>query len=131
MMLAYRRGLLEPDYKYGLQSMIREKMVMEMLDDEQTSETVKLAAILRCMAIAPAIKPESAVEFADSFKRSVLRSIYLSEYSKVIPDLPEENVSATADNLIRAFNMLKERGIIEEFRERAVNAFKDLEEDSE
>lgn len=131
MMLAYRRGLLEPDYKYGLQSIIRENMILEMLDCEQAAEAIKLASLVRSASLAPAIRPESAVEFTESFSSQLTRSVYLSEYNKTLPvsNTSEKKLESESGSLLKAFNLLKERGIIEEFRRRADEAFQALQED--
>lgn len=132
MMLAYRRGLLEPDYKHGVQSIVRERMILTMLDNEQAAEAIKLAAMFRCMALAPAIKPDAAPDFSEKLKESALRVVYLSEYSDCseLTDQSEQlDDRKGAVNLSKAFIMLKERGIIEEFRRKAAEAFRNIEED--
>lgn len=132
MMLAYRRGLLEPDYKHGVQSIVRERMILTMLDKEQAAEAIKLAAMFRCMALAPALKPEAAPSFSEKLKESALRVVYLSEYSDCseLNNQPEQLEDRKgAINLSKAFIMLKERGIIEEFRRKAAEAFRNTEED--
>ena len=133
MMLAYRRGLLEPDYKHGVQSMIREKLIMDMLADEISAEAIKISTVLRCISLAPALKPETAIDFVDSLRPSVLRYMYLSEYDRSAPsdeNIAKEELSQSSVGLSKAFNMLKERGIIEEFKERVAQAFKDLDEET-
>jgi hypothetical protein len=59
--------------------------------------------------------------------------MYLSEYDRSTPsdeNIAKEELSKSAGGLSKAFNMLKERGIIEEFKERVAQAFKDLEEET-
>ena len=133
MMLAYRRGLLEPDYKHGVQSIVREHMILSMLDSEQAAEVIKLNALFRSIVLAPAIKPEAAPELADKFQTSALRAVHLFEYRH---SLHEGNTAQLDDqkgaiNLSKAFIALKERGIIEEFRQKAAEAFRNIEEDVE
>ena len=132
MMLAYRRGLLEPDYKYGLQSRIREKMILEMLDKEQAADALLTSVQLRCLGLAPAIRPDAAVDFVNGFEDALLKVAYFKEYSNDVPKADDGTRSVKRDsvNLVKAFNMLKERGIIEEFRKAAEKAVKDLQEDS-
>lgn len=133
MMLAYRRGLLEPDYKYGMQSRIREKLILDMLSKEQMAESLTFATLLRCVAIAPAIKPEAAVDYAAGLKNAILKVAYLKEYSEEDPSSAADAADAVREgsvNLVKAFNMLKERGIIEEFRKAAEKAVEDSQEDS-
>ena len=133
MMLAYRRGLLEPDYKHGVQSIVRERMILSMLDSEQAAEIIKLNALLRSIVLAPAIKPEAAPDLAEKFQTSAIRAVHLFEYSNGQSD---GNTHRLADqkgaiNLSKALIMLKERGIIEEFRQKAAEAFRNIEEDVE
>lgn len=133
MMLAYRRGLLEPDYKHGVQSIVRERMILSMLDSEQAAEAIKLNALFRSIVLAPAIKPESAPGIAEKFQTSALRAVYLSEYDNGLSEAntPQLEDQKGAINLSKAFIMLKERGIIEEFRQKASDAFRNIEEDVE
>ena len=131
-MLAYRRGLLEPDYKYGLQSRIREKIILEMLDKEQAAEALLTSIQLRCLGLAPVIRPDAAIEFVNSFEDALLKVAYFKEYSNDVPK-PDDGTNAirrNSVNLVKAFNMLKERGIIEEFRKAAEKAVEDLQEES-
>lgn len=131
-MLAYRRGLLEPDYKYGLQSRIREKLILEMLDKEQAAEALLTSIQLRCLGLAPAIRPDAAIEFVNSFEDALLKVAYFKEYSNDVPksDDGSNAIKRNSVNLIKAFNMLQERGIIEEFRKAAEKAVEDLQEES-
>lgn len=131
-MLAYRRGLLEPDYKYGLQSRIREKMILEMLDKEQAADALLTSATLRCLGLAPAIRPDAAIDFVNSFEDVLLKVAYYKEYSDDVPkaDDGSDAIKKESVNLVKAFNMLKERGIIEEFRKAAEKAVEDLQEES-
>lgn len=133
MMLAYRRGLLEPDYKHGVQSIVRERMILSMLDSEQAAEVIKLNALFRSIVLAPAIKPEVAPELAEKFQTSALRTVHLFEYSSGLNEVntPQMSDQKGAVNLSKAFIMLKERGIIEEFRQKAADAFRNIEEDVE
>lgn len=132
MLLAYRRGLLEPDYKYGLQSRIREKMILEMLDKEQAADALLTSATLRCLGLAPAIRPDAAVDFVNSFEDILLKVAYFREYSDDVPksDNGARALKRDTVNLVKAFNMLTERGIIEEFRKAAAKAVEDLQEES-
>lgn len=129
MMLAYRRGLLEPDYKYGIQSMAREKLILEMLAMEQAAEASFRSLTLQCTAVAPAIRPGAASEFASGFKNPLARITNFAEYNPFQPD-EGRFVKAESTNLVKAFNMLKERGIIEEFRKTAQKAVENLQEES-
>ena len=104
-----------------------------MLSKEQMAESLTLATLLRCIAIAPAIKPDSAVDYAAGLKNAILKTAYLKEYSSEDPSTESDAASAIREgsvNLVKAFNMLKERGIIEEFRKAAAKAVEDLQEDS-
>lgn len=133
MLLAYRRGLLEPDYKYGLQSRIREKIILEMLDKEQAADALLTSATLRCLGLAPAIRPDAAVDFVNSFEDILLKVAYFKEYSNDVPkaaDTSARAIKRDTVNLVKAFNMLTERGIIEEFRKAAAKAVEDLQEES-
>lgn len=130
MLLAYRRGLLEPDYKYGIQSRIRESMILGMMAMEQNSEAIMSAIMLRCTSLAPAIEPSKAVEFANAYMGSVTRAAKLREYDTSTTDASAESaLRSNSVNLVKAFNMLKERGIIEEFKQAAMKAVENLQED--
>lgn len=130
MMLAYRRGLLEPDYSQGLQSRIRERMILDMLAMEQSAEALMSSLLVRCTAVAPAIAPQSAQDFAEGFLVPLTKAAKLREYDLSETEGKEEQVLSESSTMLKAFNMLKERGIIEEFKKAAENAVANLQEDS-
>lgn len=71
MMLAYRRGLLKPDYPQGIRSMLRERMVLDMLEMELSADYFRNASLLAACAWAPSIDPKRAKEFASSLYRQL------------------------------------------------------------
>lgn len=132
MMLAYRRGLLEPDYKFGLQSMIREKLILEMLDKEQAADALLMSVQLSCSGLAPSVKPEAAIEFVNGYENTLRKVAYFREYRddvKSVERTAEDSLRTEAANMVKAFNMLKERGIIEEFRKAAERAAEESQEE--
>lgn len=113
--------------------MVREKLILDMLSKEQMAESLLTATLLRCIALAPALRPDAAADYATGLKNALLKVAYLKEYSdgEIVREVDDADaVKSESVNLVKAFNMLKERGIIEEFRKAAEKAVEDLQEEA-
>ena len=46
MLVAYLRGLLKPDYPNGVNSLIREELILQEISKEQSAESLKFQALV-------------------------------------------------------------------------------------
>lgn len=84
MCLAYCRGLLTPDYKNGLQSRLRENMILRLLDDELISEYTEKTAFITATSIAPALDPKRVGDFLEEQHRKLVYAAAKREYEDTV-----------------------------------------------
>lgn len=118
MLLAYRRGLLKPGYKNGFTSRLRENMLLISLSKELDAEDTYQDLIYTATVIAPHLDTKKVIGYIEN-KQYLLD--YLKEYklgSPVKYKNPKTNLLNTSKGLARAFQILKENGIIEKVKRR-------------
>lgn len=118
MLLAYRRGLLKPQLSYGITSRLRENLLLTVLDRELQAEDVYNTMLYDSVTIAPNLDPKKVIGYIE--KKHQLRD-YLSEYKLGSPKRyarTASNVIASSEGLRRAFQILKENGIIDKIKRR-------------
>lgn len=84
MCLAYCRGLLTPDYKNGLQSRLRENMILHMLDDELTSAFTNNVTMLEATAMAPMVDPKRLSDFMGELHKKLVYAASKAEYEDTV-----------------------------------------------
>ena len=67
MLAAYLRGLLKPEHKYGLRSILAENVILEAISAEITAETYTSSALADA-SLVPALRAEAA--------NSTIRSLF-------------------------------------------------------
>lgn len=122
MLLAYRRGLLEPDYKYGLQSQIRERLVLRMMAAEQDAAALDSILTKKNIVLAPHIDPAKIGGYLRESAGSWTHIVDLTEYNL---RADKHVVSKEDRDISRAFIELQKKGIIEEFRKAAEKAIQE------
>lgn len=122
-MAAWRRGLLKDGYKYGMRSMIRERMVLGMVDDELTAETYKDSVMMTAALLSSHSAGKPMRELYDNLADRLEFSVYKKEYSprrfRTLTMKREEAVK----NAAAMFAALRKSGIIEEFDRKAREAY--------
>ena len=122
MILAYRRGLLEPDYKYGLQSQIRERLVLRMMAAEQDAALIDSVLTKKNAAIAPHVDPKKLDNYIHTATTNWVQPYELAEYNV---NANRRKVSQENADIARTFIEMKKKGIIEEFRKAAAKAIQE------
>lgn len=127
MLLAYRRGLLKPYYKHGITSRLRENLLLIALGRETEAEDLYNGMMYESITLAPNIDPKKLVGYL-SKKKDILE--YLADFSKGSPKAYKKSsealISSTA-GLQKAFQILKERGIIDKIKRRNARWAKEQE----
>lgn len=104
MLVAHMRGLLEPDYKQGVRSMIREELILQALSQEVEGHSLLVQAAMTS-SMMPAIeeksRPRSLRAAMDNLKlgTALLR---LEPYSQLVKGIKSHSVEAN----IAALKML-------------------------
>lgn len=126
MLLAYRRGLLKPDYPNGLQSRLREKVLLDSLDIELAAERMQTQIGLVHTVCAPHYGSEK-LENVISRVNDKLDVLYrLKEYDVKYGARKSREEARSKFNLGQAFTALKERGIIKSFKNFVKKTLKKL-----
>lgn len=96
MMLAYRRGLLKPDYPHGLQSRLREDMILRMLNSELAAESFIESAHLVGEVVGPHVNPKRLGELERELQKRITHASKLYEYEDAVyHSVEEENEEFT------------------------------------
>lgn len=116
MLLAYRRGLLEPYYEYGRQSIVREEMVLDMLSSELESDSINHMMLCRNTILAPHMDTKHIRAYVGTMERYLEYAAMKREYDGSKFSSLDQALLTQAEQMIKAFKMLKERGIISQFQ---------------
>lgn len=119
MMVAYRRGLLKPYYDFGIQSMARESMILDMIDSELAAEIIEKSNALRYTIMASHFKPESVVGMAKEASFHMALAASRKEYDNISASELHKLVDHDTYDVVDEFKKLKESGAIEAFAEIA------------
>lgn len=96
MMLAYRRGLLKPDYPNGLQSRLREEMVLQMLNSELAADSFLHGAHILGAIAGPNVNPKKVVDLERELNKRIIHASRLNEYEDAVyHSMDEENEEFT------------------------------------
>lgn len=71
MILAYRRGLLTPGYPNGIQSRLRERMLLQSISAELDSEYSWNSSLLAAAIWSPHIEHKTTKKFAKDLSRQL------------------------------------------------------------
>lgn len=127
MLLAYRRGLLKPYYKHGITSRLRENLMLVLLGRETEAEDLYNGMMYESITLAPNIDPKKLVGYL-SMKKDILE--YLMDYSKGSPKpyrKTSEVLISSSAGMMKAFQILKENGIIDKIKRRNARWAKEQE----
>lgn len=127
MLLAYRRGLLKPDYPNGLQSRIRERLMLDALDIELAMDHINDYTKLIHTVLAPHYDTGKLDNVKNIIETKLELVSNLREYDikSAVKTKSIANESSTT-KLAEAFTELERRGIIKAFQEEAEKHFADL-----
>lgn len=113
-MLAWRRGLLEPYYEHGMQSRVKEHMMLEMLSAELEYESLRDQAKTVYTIMAPHYNVKTVDRTVDSALQYFTDLAYRRELKQIQILSKEEQLLKESEQLIKSFKRLKKRGIIDQ-----------------
>ena len=119
MLLAYRRGLLEPYYDKGIQSYAREELVLGMMAAELEADYVEKMMLCKSTTLAPHLDPKKINHYMGNVWPYLEYASQKREYSAERFKSQEDSLIGSSAQLIKAFKRMKERGIIDQFKKQA------------
>lgn len=116
--MAFRRGLLTPDYKHGNQSIVREELILHMLEQEHAAEWVWKSKLLGEILLAPNInKKYLAQHLTDTnYRMEWLRNF--AAFSTVPFQTYEEKIAGSAGNMIKVWKKWEKDGTLTKIADR-------------
>lgn len=114
-MVAWRRGVLSEGYPNGLRSMIRERMVLEMIDDELTAEAFRDTALMHASLLSTHSAGKPMKDLQETLAARLSFSYDKREYiARKFREISEQSLDF-ADKAIELYKRLKASGAIEAF----------------
>lgn len=110
MVLAHLRGLLEPDYKNGVRSRIREELVLRAIAREVDAGSFESRAIIEAVCMSAVAPPYRAKLHQDAmqFLTDSNQLFKMLDYESIEAKRPKLENQRDVQELIAAFNILRE-----------------------
>lgn len=121
--LAFRRGLLAPDYPNGLQSRIREEWIIDLLEREYEAEYTMSKILLKEIILAPIISRKQVIDHMNDVSDRVdwLKDFSLGSLKKYLT--AEEKLLNGSGGLINVWKNLAKSGKLAEIQERMTRLY--------
>lgn len=121
--LAFRRGLLAPDYPNGIQSRIREEWVLDLLEREYEAEYTMSKILMKEIMLAPIIDRKHVIEHMKDVGDRVdwLKDFSLGSLKKYLT--AEEKLLNGSGGLINVWKNLAKSGKLAEIQERMTRLY--------
>ncbi|MEG1543073.1 MAG: hypothetical protein RR382_00920 [Tannerellaceae bacterium] len=104
---AYRRGLLRENYDNGVNSVVRENMLLDTISKDWYYESSKNYRTAQAIAIAPYIDPKKLKQYMHDTSKAWERVNMLLELGPFPDDNTDEKTLSTDDEkLIKAYEAL-------------------------
>lgn len=114
-MVAWRRGVLTEGYPNGFRSMLRERMVLELIDDELTSEAFRDVAMMNAALLSTHSAGKPMRELQENLSARIEFAYNKREYKQGGFREMSEQTLDFAEKAIAMMRKLKENGVIEAF----------------
>lgn len=121
--LAFRRGLLAPDYPNGIQSRIREEWVLDLLEREYEAEYTMSKILMKEIMLAPIIDRKHVIDHMKDVGDRVdwLKDFSLGSLKKYLT--AEEKLLNGSGGLINVWKNLAKSGKLAEIQERMTRLY--------
>lgn len=121
--LAFRRGLLAPDYPNGLQSRIREEWILDILEREYEAEYTMSKILLKEIMLAPIIDRKHVIDHIKDVGDRVdwIKDFSLGSLKKFLT--AEEKLLNGSGGLINVWKNLAKSGKLAEIQERMTRLY--------
>lgn len=121
--LAFRRGLLAPDYPNGLQSRIREEWILDILEREYEAEYTMSKILMKEIMLAPIIDRKHVIDHIKDVGDRVdwIKDFSLGSLKKFLT--AEEKLLNGSGGLINVWKNLAKSGKLAEIQERMTRLY--------
>ena len=121
--LAFRRGLLAPDYPNGVQSRIREEWVLDTLERECEAEYAMSKILMREIMLAPIIDRKHIIDHIKDVGERIdwIKDFSLGSLKKYLT--AEEKLLNGSGGLINVWKNLAKSGKLAEIQERMTKLY--------
>lgn len=121
--LAFRRGLLAPDYPNGLQSRIREEWILDLLEREYEAEYTMSKILMKEIMLAPIIDRRHVIDHIKDVGDRVdwIKDFSLGSLKKFLT--AEEKLLNGSGGLINVWKNLAKSGKLAEIKERMTRLY--------
>lgn len=121
--LAFRRGLLAPDYPNGLQSRIREEWILDLLEREYEAEYTMSKILMKEIMLAPIIDRRHVIDHIKDVGDRVdwIKDFSLGSLKKFLT--AEEKLLNGSGGLINVWKNLAKSGKLAEIQERMTRLY--------
>lgn len=121
--LAFRRGLLAPDYPNGLQSRIREEWILDLLEREYEAEYTMSKILMKEIMLSPIIDRRHVIDHIKDVGDRVdwIKDFSLGSLKKFLT--AEEKLLNGSGGLINVWKNLAKSGKLAEIKERMTRLY--------
>lgn len=117
-LLAFRRGLLKPDYPNGLQSRIREELILFMASREEEVEAAWKKELMLNMLLAPHLDPKKYSSYAKQITHWLGELFKQKQYSIYPMQSMEDAFVASMEGMIKDWYELEKNGTLAEWEKQ-------------
>lgn len=111
-LLAYRRGLLAPDYKYGAQSKVREELLLFAVAREENVRLRREQEYMANILLAPNLDPKKFGNYMKTVYHVLSQLSKREQYSMDKMQTREDSVVSSMSEMIKVWNKLEENGTL-------------------
>lgn len=116
--MAFRRGLLTPDYKYGDQSIVREELILHMLEQEHMAEWIWRSRLLNDVLIAPNANRKYLSRYITDTAHRIAWLREFAAYSTTAFQTYEDKLATGASQMIKVWKKWESDGTLTKIADR-------------
>lgn len=120
-LLAYRRGLLAPDYKYGVQSKVREELLLFAVAREENVRLRREQEYMANILLAPNLDPKKFGNYIKTVYHVLSQLSKREQYSMDKMQTREDSVVSSMSEMIKVWNKLEENGTLAKWQKMLEN----------
>lgn len=114
---------MKSGYKYGLQSMLRERMVIDMVADELESEAIASASLATATLLSSHCAGRGMKSLYDSIMHKMSYASEKAEYAPVSIRSQQEEAVSVVQEAKKIFAALAKSGVLAEFDKKSMDIY--------
>lgn len=115
-----------PDYKHGMQSRVREELVLHMLAEEQEASLMESQLLYTTLTIAPHLRQDAVSERVSAVNDLAKFIVNKKEYNNAKYETAEDKLRSAGDNMIKAWKQFANSATMTAFTKLAKKKFKEV-----